>query len=124
MDRRAPSDFTWAGIVLGIALGGFFDGILLHQVLQWHHLLSAFEDRDIRFQGAGGGYVPVLMYLVAAVGLWLLWRSHAKVEAGGRLLFGNILLGVGVWNVIDVVGFHWVLGIHHIRVDTPQPILW
>ena len=29
-----------AGSVLGMALGGFFDGILLHQVLQWHHFLS------------------------------------------------------------------------------------
>lgn len=28
------------GTVLGFALGGFFDGILLHQILQWHHLLS------------------------------------------------------------------------------------
>lgn len=27
-----------AGGLLGFALGGFFDGILLHQVLQWHHL--------------------------------------------------------------------------------------
>ena len=29
-----------AGGVLGFSLGGFFDGILLHQVLQWHHLFS------------------------------------------------------------------------------------
>lgn len=31
--------FRW-GAALGFALGGFFDGILLHQILQWHHLLS------------------------------------------------------------------------------------
>lgn len=29
----------WAA-VLGFALSGFFDGVLLHQILQWHHLLS------------------------------------------------------------------------------------
>ena len=29
-----------AGIVLGIGLGGFFDGIVLHQILQWHHMLT------------------------------------------------------------------------------------
>jgi uncharacterized membrane protein len=28
------------GLLLGIGLGGFIDGILLHQVLQWHHMLS------------------------------------------------------------------------------------
>src|SRR5690606_18965301 len=41
--RRRPmwrSPWTRWGTVLGFALGGFFDGILLHQILQWHHLLS------------------------------------------------------------------------------------
>lgn len=38
------------GILLGLSLGGFFDGILLHQILQWHHLLSLVADpADIRF---------------------------------------------------------------------------
>src|SRR5215203_5499138 len=27
------------GILLG--LGGFFDGIVLHQILQWHHMLTS-----------------------------------------------------------------------------------
>jgi hypothetical protein len=35
---RAP------GILLGIGLGGFVDGIVLHQILQWHHLLSSEGD--------------------------------------------------------------------------------
>ncbi|HEX6011733.1 MAG TPA: DUF2243 domain-containing protein [Geminicoccaceae bacterium] len=26
--------FSWAGHLLGFAMGGFFDGILLHQILQ------------------------------------------------------------------------------------------
>ena len=30
---------AWAGAVIGFSLGGF-DGILLHQVLRWHHLFS------------------------------------------------------------------------------------
>src|SRR5687768_8252330 len=37
--------FRW-GAVLGFALGGFFDGILLHQILQWHHLLSLVPGID------------------------------------------------------------------------------
>jgi hypothetical protein len=31
-----------AGIFFGLGLGGFFDGIVLHQVLQWHHMLSSW----------------------------------------------------------------------------------
>jgi len=30
-----------AGILFGLGLGGFCDGIVLHQVLQWHHMLSS-----------------------------------------------------------------------------------
>ena len=44
---------AWAGGTLGFALGGFFDGILLHQLLQWHHLFSLVPGeawRDIRNQ--------------------------------------------------------------------------
>ena len=29
-----------AGLVLGVGLGGFIDGIVLHQILQWHHILT------------------------------------------------------------------------------------
>ncbi len=38
MGRGFP---TIAGIFLGLGLGGFFDGIILHQVLQWHHLFTS-----------------------------------------------------------------------------------
>jgi uncharacterized membrane protein len=30
-----------AGIFFGLGLGGFFDGIVLHQILQWHHMLTS-----------------------------------------------------------------------------------
>jgi uncharacterized membrane protein len=38
MDARDGAGFPIsAGILFGLGLGGFFDGIVLHQVLQWHH---------------------------------------------------------------------------------------
>jgi uncharacterized membrane protein len=43
-----------AGILFGLGLGGFFDGIVLHQVLQWRHMLTqagypatSFENLEI-----------------------------------------------------------------------------
>jgi hypothetical protein len=42
---RGPS-FGPAGVLLGIGLGGFIDGILLHQILQWHHMISHDEPVD------------------------------------------------------------------------------
>lgn len=36
-----PASIQLPGIVLGVGLGGFVDGILLHQLLQWHHMLTS-----------------------------------------------------------------------------------
>ena len=43
MDRDVSErDFpVLAGVFLGLGLGGFFDGIVLHQILQWHHMLTS-----------------------------------------------------------------------------------
>jgi len=119
---------AFAAGVLGFALGGFFDGIMLHQVLQWHHFLSLVPGetlRDIRAQILADGMFHVAVYAIAALGLWLLWRARGGlVTADGRRLLGAALLGFGVWQVVDVAGFHWVVGIHRIRVDVPNPLLW
>jgi uncharacterized membrane protein len=118
-----------SALVLGIALGGFFDGILLHQVLQWHHLLSLVPGeafRDLGTQILADGLFHVLMYLVTAVGLWMLWRRRERLSESGaaRAVAGGLLLGFGLWNVIDVGFFHWVLGIHRIRINVPNPMAY
>ncbi|CAO3373758.1 DUF2243 domain-containing protein [Azospirillum argentinense] len=126
---RAAAGLPWAGYLLGFALGGFFDGILLHQVLQWHHLLSAVDSaavRDIRVQILADGLFHAAMYIVAVGGLWLLWRSrrHFAEERADRLLAANALIGFGVWHIVDGVLSHWILGIHRIRMDSATPLLW
>lgn len=113
-----------AGFVLGFALGGFFDGILLHQVLQWHHLLSLAPGEDLRrieTQILADGAFHVLMWLIMVAGLWMLWRARADFAADGtgRRLLVSALVGFAAWNALDVIGFHWLLGIHRIRVDVP-----
>jgi len=115
----------WA-TVLGFALGGFFDGILLHQILQWHHLLSLVpEVSSLRLQVLWDGYFHALMYLVAAAALWGLWRARADLtEPWGLRTLGAILIGFGVWHVVDSVLSHWVLGIHRIKLDSPNPLMW
>lgn len=117
---------TWS-VVLGIALGGFFDGILLHQVLQWHHLLSLVPGMDdLRLQVMWDGYFHLLMYVLAVLGLWGMWRARRRGVAapGPMALAAGVLVGFGLWNLIDIGLAHWVLGIHRVRLDTPDPLLW
>lgn len=118
---------TLSGYLLGFALGGFFDGILLHQVLQWHHLLSGLEEarHDIRWLILTDGLFHLLMYAVAVVGLWLLWRGQQALSAqGDRRILANALLGFAGWHILDGVLSHWLLGIHRIRMDVGDPLLW
>lgn len=115
----------WA-TVLGFALGGFFDGILLHQILQWHHLLSLMPDvSSLRFQVLWDGYFHALMYAIAALGLWGLWRARNEgTGPWGLQTLGAILLGFGVWQFVDSVLSHWILGIHRVKLDSPSPLMW
>jgi uncharacterized membrane protein len=135
LDRHRPDSprsgraLLLAGGVIGIALGGLFDGILLHQILQWHHFLSLVPGealRDIKNQIIADGVFHVLMYVIAAVGLWMLWRARGDLVGGGsgRRLLASVLLGFGIWQVIDVVVFHWIARIHRIRVDVAEPLPW
>jgi uncharacterized membrane protein len=111
-------------VLLGFALGGFFDGIMLHQVLQWHHLLSLVPGAgDLRAQILWDGLFHILMYVLAAIGLAGLWRK-GRDGLDRRQLAVLLLLGFGLWQVVDVVLFHWIMGIHRIRVDRPDPLLW
>ena len=70
MDRAALPPLRWP-LLLGFALGGFFDGILLHQILQWHHLLSLVPGvASLEAQVLWDGLFHLLMYVLAVAGLW------------------------------------------------------
>jgi uncharacterized membrane protein len=114
------------GVVLGFALGGFFDGILLHQILQWHHLLSLVPGMaDLRTQVLWDGYFHALMYVIAVAALFGLWRARSGGrEARDRSLVAAAFIGFGIWHVVDSVLSHWILGIHRVRLDSPNPLMW
>jgi uncharacterized membrane protein len=126
--RRIPH-LAIAAVLLGVALSAFFDGILLHQILQWHHLLSLANGatwRDLHNQILADGLFHAGVYLVMVSGLWALWRARSglSILGAGRKLRADILIGFGLWNVVDIVGFHWIAGLHRVRVDVPDPLRW
>ena len=110
------------GIVLGLGLGGFVDGILLHQILQWHHLISSTETGDtttvagLEANTLADGLFHAATWSLTALGVWLLWRTARRgTLALDRQLLGWLLVGWGLFNVADEVVFHALLDLHHIR---------
>lgn len=100
-DRAAHEAFTRPrapGILLGVGLGGFVDGILLHQILQWHHMLTS-----------EGSYPKT--------GIYILWRRTTdwRWAISGRAFVGWLLVGWGLFNLVEGVVDHHILTLHHVR---------
>ncbi|ELZ00216.1 DUF2243 domain-containing protein [Natrialba aegyptia] len=118
-----------AGIVLGIGLGGFFDGIVLHQLLQWHHMLSARTDptvlADLRLNVVADGLFHVGTYLFTIAGIVLLVRAWRRTDVppSGRALVGSTIVGWGVFNLLEGLVNHHLLGIHHVWPAGPGSVL-
>ena len=109
-----------AGLVLGLGLGMFIDGIVLHQLLQWHHLVAEYESTTsvsgLEANTLWDGVFHAAAWLVTLVGVILLWRSRASgTRLPGRALAGLLLIGWGAFHVVDQLVFHLALEAHHIR---------
>jgi uncharacterized membrane protein len=119
-----------AGVLLGLGLGGFFDGIVLHQLLQWHHMVSNVEFFSpetvpgLRANTLGDGLFHAVTYIFTVLGVALLWRALRAGERGtARQLIGLALLGWGLFNVVEGAVDHLLLGIHHVN-ETVPPEQW
>jgi len=124
---------TAAGVLFGLGLGGFFDGIVLHQILQWHHMLTsagyrADNVRDLQMNTLWDGIFHASTYVFVVAGLVLLWRHAHRQHLwwSTRLLIGTMLIGFGAFNVIEGLIDHHLLGIHHVNETVPreQWIYW
>ena len=115
-----------AGLILGIGMGGFVDGILLHQILQWHNMLSSMVPPtdlvDMKYNMVWDGLFHALTWTMCAIGLGLLFRAGRRPEVpwSGRLLVGCLLGGWGLFNFVEGLIDHQALGIHHVHPGQGQ----
>jgi hypothetical protein len=79
----------------------------------------------MRVQILADGVFHLLMYAIAIAGLWSLWRGRESPDLlAGRKLLSHAMIGFGVWHILDAFVSHWFLGIHRIKMDSPNPLLW
>ena len=117
--RLAP--LLAASLCLGVGLGGFVDGIVLHQILQWHNLLSSVVPPSdlvaMKYNMLWDGAFHALTWIVTVIGVVLLFRAgrYADNVWSGRVLAGGMLVGWGLFNLVEGTIDHLVLGIHHVH---------
>jgi uncharacterized membrane protein len=112
------------GILLGLGLGGFLDGILLHQIIHWHNMGSAklppVTLEALRQNMRWDGFFHAAVWLLTVAGVYLLVRDGRQGNPlpTARVLTGQLLLGWGIFNLVEGTIDHLILGIHHVR-DLP-----
>lgn len=118
-----------AGILLGMGFAGFFDGIVLHQILQWHHMLTSVQPAtnigNLELNSLWDGLFNAASYGMTVAGLVLLWRTGQIGDFVGasKTFSGSLLLGAGSFNLIEGLIDHHILGIHHVK-SGPNQLAW
>jgi uncharacterized membrane protein len=123
----------------GVGLGGFVDGMLLHQILQWHHMLTSTDSdnvgiryypaqtvRGLKVNTVWDGVFHTVTWLAVLIGLALLYSRVSQARArlwSSRALWGWALAGWGLFNLVEGVIDHHLLGIHHVR-GGPGQVWW
>jgi uncharacterized membrane protein len=61
-------------------------------------------------------------YIFVLLGLIILWRTahRTHVRWSGKLLWGTMLIGFGLFNLVEGIIDHHLLGIHHVNETVPQ----
>jgi uncharacterized membrane protein len=128
MADTGPSSFPLsAGVLLGVGLGGFFDGIMLHQILQWHHMLTsagypADSVRHLEINTLFDGLFHALTYGFVVAGLILFWRAARSPHQpwSVRRILGGIMIGFGLFNLVEGIINHQMFGLHHVNETVPR----
>jgi uncharacterized membrane protein len=70
---------TVAGMLIGIGMGGFVDGMVLHQIAQWRSMLSNIVPPHtmdtMRVNMTWDGLFHALTWLITLVGILRLWSA-------------------------------------------------
>lgn len=119
-----------AGILIGAGLlAGFVDGILLHEILQWHHMITSIRPAtnlsNLEANTLGDGLFHLGTWTITVIGLALLWRAGGRSDVpwSSKIFGGSLLLGAGLFNVIEGLIDHQILGIHHVKPG-PNQLVW
>ena len=120
------------GLLLGLGLGGFLDGILLHQILQWHHMVSHVDGypmttvAGLEANTLADGFFHAatwLLVLAGSITAITAWRQ-GRLAPSWSFHFVLALTGWGIFNTLEGLINHQILGIHHVRDDIGSPLSW
>ena len=132
LESSSDAPVWWPSLLLGIGLGGFVDGIVLHQVLQWHHMLtdtgehpaSSLAGLEANTLADGIFHAATWLFVITGVTLAVRAWQQGRLAPAPSTHLGLLLAGWGLFNVVEGTIDHLVLGVHHVRDDLGGPLAW
>jgi uncharacterized membrane protein len=108
------------------------DGIVLHQILQWHHMVSNTEGHpmttvaglEVNTMADGFFHVATWFLVLGASIVTLAQWQQRRLAPNWRFHFGLLITGWGIFNVVEGLIDHQVLSVHHVRDDLGGPVSW
>jgi uncharacterized membrane protein len=72
------------------------------------------------------GFFHVATWLLIAAASWLMWRAWraGRPAPPWRTQLGALLVGWGLFNLVEGLIDHEILGIHHVRDGLGGPVGW
>lgn len=60
-------------------------------------------------------------YIFVVIGMAILWRAASlpQLPWSGKMLAGSILMGFGMFNLVEGIVDHHILQIHHVNETVP-----
>ena len=117
-----------SGLSFGVALAGFWDGITLHSILQWHHMISGWvpptDMHAMKLNMIADGLFDFFCWIATMLALVLLFRESRRAALMSRRNYGGcILVGAGLFNFVEGLIDHQIPGVHHVHAG-PNWLTW
>ena len=115
--------FVIGSFLLGFGFMGAMDGIIFHQLLQWHSVIME-TSRSGQIISDGIFHFSVTIALV--VGGFILWLAGnpSNQKQGIKRVISWFLIGTGLFNLIEGVINHHILMIHRVKPGDPNALFY
>lgn len=113
-----------SGFLFGLGCVAFFDEVVFHQILSWHH----FYDKSTSDIGLlSDGLFHAFSWFATISSLFWVADLRRKIKFWLKRWISGVLLGIGFFQLYDGIIQHKILKIHQIKYDVyivPYDIVW
>lgn len=125
-----PVPLSAASIVMGMGIGGFLDGIVFHQILQLHSMVSnrlsidTFVGKAVNMFWDGIFHALTLITVTIGFGLLINLLKRRNINPSPKLALGGAVAGWGIFNLVEGIIHHQIIKLHNVNEYAQNPEVW